>query len=109
MRVPWIARRSNQSILKETNPKYSLERLLLKLKFQYLSHSMQRVNCLEKINMGVAEDEMVRQHHQLNGHGFDQTLGDSSLVAQMVKNLSAMQETWATVHGVTKSQTRPSD
>jgi len=52
--------------------------------------------------MGVAEDEMVRQHHQLNGHGFDQTLGDSSLVAQMVKNLPAMQETWATVHGVTK-------
>ena len=86
-----------------------MERLLLKLKFQYFGHLMQRANSLEKINMGVAEDEVVRRHHQLNGHGFDQTLGDSSLVAQMVKSLPAMRETWATVRGVTKSQTQPSN
>ena len=51
MRVPWTARRSNQSILKETNPEYSLEGLMLKLKLQYFSHLMQRVNSLEKTLM----------------------------------------------------------
>ena len=49
--VPWTARRSNQSILKENNPEYSLERLMLKLKFQYFGHLMQRVNSLEKTLM----------------------------------------------------------
>ena len=48
LRVPWIARRSNQSILKEINPEYSLEGLMLKLKFQYFGHLMQRTNSLEK-------------------------------------------------------------
>ena len=51
MRVPWIARRSNQSILKEINPEYSLEGLMLKLKFQYFGHLMGRVNSLEKTLM----------------------------------------------------------
>ena len=51
MRVPWTARRSNQSILKEINPEYSLEGLMLKLKLQYLGHLMQRDNSLEKILM----------------------------------------------------------
>ena len=51
MRVPWTARRSNQSILKETNPEYSLEGLMLKLKLQYFSHLMQRANSLEKTLM----------------------------------------------------------
>ena len=51
MRVPWTVRRSNQSILKEINPKYSLERLLLKLKFQYFGHLMQRADSLEKTLM----------------------------------------------------------
>ena len=51
MRVSWTVRRSNQSILKEINPKYSLERLLLKLKFQYFGHLMQRANSLEKTLM----------------------------------------------------------
>ena len=51
MRVPWTAKRSNQSILKEINPEYSLERLMLKLKLQYFSHLMQRVHLLEKILM----------------------------------------------------------
>ena len=69
LRVPWTARRSNQSILKEINPEYSLEGLILKLKFQYLGHLMWRADSLEKTLMlgkikgkreGAAEDEMVR-------------------------------------------------
>ena len=71
LRIPWTARRSNQSILKEISPEYSLERLMLKL--QYFGHLMQRVNSLEKSLMlrriegrgeeGVTEDEMVGWHH----------------------------------------------
>ena len=73
-RVPWRARRSNQSILKEINPEYSLEELMLKLKLQYFGHLMQRVYSLEKILMswerlrageGATEDDMVGWHHQL--------------------------------------------
>ena len=68
MRVPWTARRSNQSILKEISPEYSLEGLMLKLKLQNFGHLMQRASSLEKILMlgkteeekGAIEDEMVR-------------------------------------------------
>ena len=83
MRVPWTARRSNQSILKEINPEYSLEGLMLKLKLQYFSHLVQRADSLEKTLMlgmiegmrrkGVKEDEMVG----LNRHEFEQIPGDS--------------------------------
>ena len=85
MRVPWIARRSNQSILKETNPEYSLEGLMLKLKLQYLGHLMQRANSLEKtLMLGKIEgmkrsgrqDEMIGWHHRLSGHELGQTLRD---------------------------------
>ena len=79
MRVPWTARSSNQSILKEINPENSLEGLMLKLKLQYFGHLMQRTYSLEMILMlgkRVTEDEMVRWHHQLNAHKFEQTLGD---------------------------------
>ena len=82
MRVPWIARRSNQSILKEINPEYTLEGLMLKLKLQYFGHLMQRTDSLEKTLMlgkiegrrrrGITEDEMVGWHHQLNGHESEQ-------------------------------------
>ena len=84
LRVPWTARRLNQSILKEINPEYSLEGLMLKLKFQYLGHLMWRTDSLEKTLMlgktrqeekGTTEDEMVGWHHHLNGHEFEQTLG----------------------------------
>ena len=84
-RVPWTARRSDQSVLKETNPKYSLEGLMLKLRLQYFSHLMQRADSLENTLMlektegnrwGVAEDERFGWHHQLNGHEFEQTPGD---------------------------------
>ena len=85
LNVPWTARRSNQSILKEISPEDSLEGLMLKLKFQYFGHLMGKANLLEKTLMlgnrdqeekGMTEDEMVVWHHQLNGHEFEQALGD---------------------------------
>ena len=85
MRVPWTARRSNQSILKEINPEYSLEGLMLKLKLQYFGHLMGRTDSLEKTLLlgkiegrrrrGQTEDEMVGWHHPVDGHEFEQTLG----------------------------------
>ena len=84
LRVPWTERRTNQSILKEINPEYSLQRPMLKLKFQYFGHLMWRADSLEKILMlgntevgeVVTENEMVGWHHRLNGHGFEETQGD---------------------------------
>ena len=82
LRVPWNARISNQSILKEISPEYSLEGLMLKLKLQYLGHQMWRTDSFEKIlMMGKIEgkrrigQQRMRWHHQLNGHGFGWTLG----------------------------------
>ena len=80
LRVPRTARRSNQSILKELNPEYSLEGLMLKLTLQYFGHLMWTANSLEKtLTLGkrATEDEMVGWHHWLNGHGFEQIQGDS--------------------------------
>ena len=83
MRVPSTSKRPNQSILKDVNPEYSLEGLMLKLKLQYLGHLMQRANSSGKApdagNKGekCGKDEMVGWHHQLNGHEFEQTPGDS--------------------------------
>ena len=81
LRVSWTARRSNQSILKEMNPEYSLVGLILKLKLQYSGHLMQRADSLEKTLMlgknegkekrGVAKDETVGWYHRLNGHEFE--------------------------------------
>ena len=74
MRVPWTARRSNQSFLKEISPAISLEGMMLKLKLQYFGHLMQRVDSLEKTDAGrdwgqeekgTTEDEMAGWHHQL--------------------------------------------
>ena len=83
--VPWIARWSNQSILKEINPEYSLEGLMLMLKLQYFGHLMQRTDTLEKDpdagkdwrreEKGTTEDEMVAWHHWLDGHEFEQDFG----------------------------------
>ena len=81
MRVPWTARRSNQSILKEISPGISLEGMMLKLKLQYFGHFMRRVDSLEKTLMlggiwvqekkGMTKDEMAGWHHQLDGHEFE--------------------------------------
>ena len=66
MRVPWTARRSNQLILKEINPEYSLEELMLKLKLQHFGHLMQRVNSLEKILMlRKIEGKKTRGHQRM--------------------------------------------
>ena len=82
LRVPWTAKRSNQSILKEISPKYSLEGLMLKLKLQYFHHLRWRADSLEKtLMLGKMEGrrrrgrQMVGWHHWLNGHEFDETLG----------------------------------
>ena len=84
LRVLWSARRSNQSILKEISPEYSLEGLMLKLKLQYFGYLLWRTDSLEKTLMlgeiedggeGVAEDEMVGWHHWLDGHEFEQASG----------------------------------
>ena len=77
MRVPWTARRSNQSILKEMSPKYSLEGLMLKLKLQYFGHLMQRADSLEKtLTLGKIESRRGRGwDYQLYGHEFEQALG----------------------------------
>ena len=89
LRVPWTARRSNQSILKEISPGCSLEGLMLKLKLQYFDTLIWRADSLEKTLFlgkiesmrrrgwqGMTEDEMVGWHHWLNGHEFEQTQGD---------------------------------
>ena len=76
LRVPWTARRSNQSILKEISPECSLEGLMLKLKLQYFGHLMQRVDSLDagrdwgQEEKGTAEDALIGWHHRHNGHGF---------------------------------------
>ena len=81
LRVPWTASRSNQSILKEISPEYSLEGLMQKLKLQHFGHLMQRTDSLEKTLMlrkiegkrrrEVTEDKLVGWHHQLHGHEFE--------------------------------------
>ena len=87
LRVPWTARRSNQSILKEINPEYSLEGLMLKLKLQSFGHLMVKSLLIRKDpdagkdwgqeEKGVTEDKMVGWHHQLKEHEFEPTQGDS--------------------------------
>ena len=97
LRVPWTARKPNQSILKEINPEYSLEGLMLKLKLRYFGHLMQRTDSLEKTLMlgkieGITEDEMVGWHHWPDGNEFKQTPGDSE------------REAWcAAIYGVTQN------
>ena len=85
MKAPWTMRRSNQSFVKEINPEYSLEGLMLKLKLQHIGHLMKRTGSLEKTLMlgklegrrkWATEDKMVARHHQLSGPELGQTLGD---------------------------------
>ena len=104
LRVPWTARRSNQSILKEIIPECSLEGLMLKLKLQYLDHLMQRTDSLEKtLMLGKIEGRKRRRQQRIRWLGSVTNLMDMSL--SRIWKLVMDRDPWcAAVHGVAKSQ-----